>query len=155
AHALADANVAIKLKPRTDFYSWRATDLRLRAEAYRILGQAELALSDLRESVHVAPKGPEAYDELAWFLATCPKDRFRNGAEAVSDAKKACELSRWQRSGEIDTLAAAHAEAGDFDQAVKYEKQALNDSSLAPKEREEREKRLALFQQRKPFRDEF
>ena len=30
-----------------------------------------------------------------------------------------------------------------------------NDSSLAPKERQEREKRLALFQQQKPFRDEF
>ena len=46
-------------------------------------------------------------------------------------------------------------EAGDFDQAVKYEKQALNDSSIAPKEREEREKRLAFFEQRKPFREEF
>jgi hypothetical protein len=52
-------------------------------------------------------------------------------------------------------LAAAYAEAGDFDQAVKYEKQSLSDSSMAPKERQEREKRLALFQQRKPFRDEF
>jgi hypothetical protein len=54
-----------------------------------------------------------------------------------------------------DTLAAAHAEAGDFDEAVKYEKQAVNDSSIAPKEREQRDKRLVLFQQRKPFRDEF
>jgi len=52
-------------------------------------------------------------------------------------------------------LAAAYAEAGDFDQAVKHERQALNDSSLVRKEREEREKHLALFQQRKPFRDEF
>jgi hypothetical protein len=49
----------------------------------------------------------------------------------------------------------ACAEAGDFDQGVRYEKQALNDSSLAPKEREQREKRLALFKQRKTFRDEF
>jgi hypothetical protein len=52
-------------------------------------------------------------------------------------------------------LAVAYAEAGDFDQAVQYEEQALNDSSLAPKERQERKKRLALFQQGKPFRDEF
>ncbi len=49
----------------------------------------------------------------------------------------------------------AYAEADDFDQAVKYEKQALNDSSLVPKERAEREKRLALFEQRKPYREEF
>ena len=92
---------------------------------------------------------------LAWFLATCPSDRFRNYVEAVSAAKNACELSHWQNSGFIDGLAAAYAEAGDFQQAVKYEKQSLTDSSLAPKERQEREKRLALFQQQKPFRDEF
>jgi hypothetical protein len=64
-------------------------------------------------------------------------------------------MSHWENSGVIDALAVAHAEAGDFDQAVKRGKQALNDSSLAPREREEREKRLALFQQRKSFRDEF
>jgi len=52
-------------------------------------------------------------------------------------------------------LAAAYAEAGDFDQAVKYEKQALTDSSLASKQREEFEKRLSLFEQRRPFREQF
>ena len=115
----------------------------------------ELALRDLRESLRVAPKDSGACYELAWFLATCPEDRFRSGAEAVSTATKGCELSHWENSGLIDALATAYAEAGAVDQAVKYEKQALNDSSLAPKEREEREKRLALFNQRKPFRDEF
>ena len=96
-----------------------------------------------------------SHSNLAWFLATSSSDRFRNGTEAVSAAKNACELSHWQNSGFIDALAAAYAEARDLEQAVKYEKQSLTDSSLAPKERQEREKRLALFQQRKPFRDEF
>jgi tetratricopeptide (TPR) repeat protein len=155
ARALADANVAIKLKPDSGFYLWRATDLRLRAEAYRILGRAEPAMRDLRESVHLAPNEPGACYELAWFLPTCPEDRFRNGVEAVSIARKGCEVSQWKNSALIDALAAAYAQADDFDQAVKYEKQGLNDSSLAPKEREEREKRLALFEQQKPFRDEF
>jgi TonB family protein len=155
ARALTDANVAIKLKPSTEFYSWQATDLRLRAEAYRVIGDMGLALRDLRESVRVAPKDPAARHELAWFLATCPEKRFRNGAEALSTAAKGCELSHWKNSDLIDVLATAYAEAGDFAQAVRYEKQALNDASIAPKEREKRERRLALFQQRKPFRDEF
>ena len=101
------------------------------------------------------PSHEISHGNLAWFLATCSSDRFRNGTEAVSAAKNACELSHWQNSGFIDALAAAYAEARDLEQAVKYEKQSLTDSSLAPKERQEREKRLALFQQRKPFRDEF
>jgi Flp pilus assembly protein TadD len=152
--ALADAAAATKLRPG-EIPLIRVEDLELRAGAYRILGQQELALRDYREAVRVMPKDSKANSLLAWFLATCPEDRFRNGADAVSAARKACELSKWRRSDAIDTLAAAYAEAGDFDQAVKYDKQSLNDSSLAPKERQEREKRLALFEQRKPFRDEF
>ena len=154
ARALVDATTAINLKP-TEFYLWRPTALQLRAWAYRTIGKQELALRDLREAVRLMPNNHAANDNLAWSLATCPEDRFRNGAGAVSAAKKGCELSHWKGVGCYDTLAAAYAEAGDFDQAVKYEKQSLSDSSMAPKERQEREKRLALFQQRKPFRDEF
>lgn len=155
AQAVSNATRATGLKPATDFYAWRAVDLQMRSRAYRVLGQMAPALRDLREAMRVAPKDHSTHDNLAWFLATCPGEHFRNGTEAVSEAKKACELAHRQESGCIDTLATACAEAGDFDQAVKYEKQALTDSSLAPKEREEREKRLALFQQQKPFRDEF
>jgi len=154
ARAVADATEAVKLKP-TEMRLWRVTDLDLRAKAYRILGQPELALRDLRGAVRLMPNDDAANDNLAWFLATCPEDRFRNGTEAVSVAKKACELSHWQSSRSIDTLAVAYSEAGDFEQAIKYEKQSLSDSSLAAKEREEIEKRLTLFEQRKPFRDEF
>jgi tetratricopeptide (TPR) repeat protein len=154
ARVFADASTALKLKP-TEMRLWRVTDLDLRAKVYRVLGQSELALRDFREALRLMPKDHIANDNLSWFLATCPEDRFRNGTEAVSVAKRACELSHWEGSGCYDTLAVAYAEAGDFEQAVKYEKQALNDSSLAPKEREESTKRLALFQQRKPFREEF
>lgn len=152
--AQADASAATRLRP-TKTPLARTEDLMVRAGAYRILGKGELALRDFQEAVRVMPKDSRPNSMLAWFLATCPDSRFRNGAEGVSAAKKACELSQWQRSNCIDTLAAAYAEAGDFDKAVKYEKQSLTDSSLAPKERQEREKRLALFQQQKPFRDEF
>jgi tetratricopeptide (TPR) repeat protein len=152
--ALADARAATKLKP-TDMQLWRVLDFDLRAKAYRILGQPDLALRDLREAVRMLPNDSTANDNLAWFLATCPEERFRNGPEAVSAAKKAGELSDWKRSECYDTLAVTYAQAGGFDQAVKYEKQALNDSSIARKERAEREKRLALFEQRKPFREEF
>ena len=153
ARAFADAKAAIKLRPTTGMSLAQAFDLQMRADAYKIIGQPELALRDLREAVRLMPKDPTANNSLAWFLATCPEERFRNGTEAVSAATKACELSQWERSGFIDTLAAAYAEVDDFDQATKYERQSIN-ASLSPKKREEHEKRLTLFQQRKPFRDE-
>jgi tetratricopeptide (TPR) repeat protein len=154
ARALADATAALKLRPTTEWSQWHAADLDLRAKAYRIMGQPERALRDLREAVHLAPRDSGANGELAWFLATCPEERLRNGTEAVSLATKACEIWHWENSESTDHLAAAYAEAGDFDQATKYEQQSLNDRSLAAKEREEREKRLQLYQQRKGFREQ-
>jgi Tfp pilus assembly protein PilF len=151
ARALVDARVAIKLKPGAIPLA-RTVDLGLRGTAYRVTGQLELAMRDFREAVRLMPNAAAANDNLAWFLATCPEERFRNGTEAVSAAKRVCAISHW-KSG-YDILATAYAQAADFDQAVKYEKQALNDSSLAPKEREEREERLALFQQQKPYRED-
>jgi tetratricopeptide (TPR) repeat protein len=151
--AVADAKAAIKLKPTTEIYLQRANDLHLRATAYNILGQPELAARDFHEAVRLAPDDTGTLDAVAWFLATCPQERVRNGAEAVSFAKKACEISRWIDSNYVDTLAAAYAEAGDFEQATKYEQHSLNDSSLGPQRRKEREERLHLYQLRKPYRE--
>jgi TonB family protein len=151
--AFADAMVATKLKP-SEMYLWRPIDLALRARAYNIIGQPELALRDVREGARLSPNNAAANNSLAWFLATSPEQSVRNGTEAVSAATKACDISRWKESDHIDTLAVAYAEVGDFDQAIKFERQSLADASLSPKQREEREKHLSLFQQRKPFRDD-
>jgi len=113
--AFADATEAIKLKS-TEMPLGRFVDLDLRARAYTIIGQPGLALRDFREAVRLMPNYSTPNGNLAWFLATCPEDRFRNGMEAVSAAKRACEVSQWKSFGCHDTLAVAYAEAGDFDE---------------------------------------
>jgi len=107
-----------------------------------------------RKRFGLAPNDAGMHEALAWFLATCPEERFRIGSEAVSSAKTACEMSHWEDSGGIDTLAAAYAEVGDFEQATKYEQQSLNDPSLGSERRKEREERLHLYQLRKPYREQ-
>lgn len=66
---------------------------------------------------------------LASLRATCPDEKHRNGQQAVEYATKACELTAWKNGGWIDSLAAAYAEAGDFDKAVEWQQKGMD---LAP-----------------------
>jgi serine/threonine protein kinase/Flp pilus assembly protein TadD len=98
---------------------------------------------------------PENLNGLAWLLATSQTADLRNGAKAIEYATKVCELTEWKEANFIDTLAAAYAEAGDFDSAVKWQKQVLN--LLTEKQpagwRGEFEARLKLYQSGRPYRE--
>ena len=52
----------------------------------------------------------------------------------------------------LDTLAAAHAETGDFDAAMKWQTKA-NPLFTKPGEKTEGEQRLRLYQDKKPYRE--
>ena len=92
-----------------------------------------------------------SYNQLAWLLATCPEARYRDGRHAVELATKACELSEWQYN-HVDTLAAAYAEAGDFEQAVRWQQMAIEMASDSG--RDDYRSRLALYKSGKPYREE-
>lgn len=93
-----------------------------RGIAYRHLREYGKAISDFRktENNHVL-NGYTAPTYLAELLAACPDESFRNGKEAVSIAQKACERTNWEHGAVIAILAAAHAEGGDFEEAVKWQ----------------------------------
>ncbi|MBI85450.1 MAG: hypothetical protein CMJ81_19835 [Planctomycetaceae bacterium] len=101
--------------------------------------------SEERENYHVA------YQERAWLLATCADASIRDGLQAVDLAEKACELTGHRHRRSVETLAAAWAETGDFQQALRWQMKAVqlgNDQTTAEPVR----KRLELYQQGKPFR---
>ena len=146
--AIDDYNAALQLDPnRPEVYTARASAF-LRKENY---GQA---LADLRTAVQMKSKKPDvALNSLAWLRATCPKPDIRDGKEAVELATKACELSQWKNLNYIDTLAAAYAEVGNFDQAIKYQNQVVQMTKAPPDDRKFTQ-RLALYQQHKAYREE-
>ena len=82
-------------------------------------GQKENAIREYREVLRFRPDSAEALNNLAWILATCPDPKVRDGSEAVRLAERACELTGCKAPTLLYTLAAAYAEAGRFDDAVR------------------------------------
>jgi hypothetical protein len=62
-------------------------------------------------------------------------------------------MSEWKNARWIDTLATAYAESQDFENAVKYEHQALGAQGMNETTRAKIEQRLLLFEQHQPYRE--
>ena len=77
------------------------------------------AIADFESAVAIDASFIEAWSEIGRLSATSHDPNARNAARALSAAKRACELTNWNNFVAISVLAAAHAEAGDFDQAVR------------------------------------
>lgn len=123
------------------------------ARLHRKMGDYRAAGDAFRKATKILPKKANVWNSLAWFLATVPAKEARNGREAVEAASKACELTNWKKNDYLDTLAAAYAEAGEFEQAVKYQERALRTGFIPREDRRGFEARLAQYRQRKPYRD--
>jgi tetratricopeptide (TPR) repeat protein len=89
------------------------------AALYLTLGWADEVLETLREGHERAPEHVELANALAWHLATLPAAALRDGAEAVRLAEAAVGAAGTDDPNLLDTLAAAYAEAGRFDDAVR------------------------------------
>jgi serine/threonine-protein kinase len=62
-------------------------------------------------------------------------------------------LTSWKRATVLDTLAAAYAENGNFDEAVKWQMSATELAAKANKK--DYEARLAMYQKRQPYRSQY
>ena len=133
-----------------------------------ILAQAAHDFERWEESVQYAERGmalaeDENYYELnrlAWLLVDCPKRELRNGKLALEAAQKAAQKTGFKHWFYVRTLAAAYAEVGDFDNAVKWAKTALelaekdvanglvNEDSL-----EDYQRAVELYSEKKTWRE--
>jgi tetratricopeptide (TPR) repeat protein len=85
------------------------------------------ASAEYQRALELDPQHLPARLNLAWLLATGPEASLRDGNRAVALARQAEQLANQGESPRIfDTLAAAYAEAGRFDEAVETAKRALN-----------------------------
>ena len=147
ALALTDYGDAIARKPSF------GEALFNRANIYAGKGDYDRALADYGNAIGRDPAFAEAYNNLAWLRAACSEDRIRNGRQAEDYAKKACELAAWKNPDYVDTLAAACAEAGAFDDAVKWERKYL-EFGISKEAAESARQRLSLYAMKKAYHEE-
>ncbi len=144
--AAADFDEAIRLDPgyALAYYS--------RGFAAALTGDLDRALTDLAEATRLDPRDPIAPRARAWLLAIWPDPSLRDAEAAVASATRACELTDWSDAPSLAALAAALAEAGDFDAAASHQEKA---ASLRPEgpARVESLRRLALYRDRTTYRD--
>ena len=119
------------------------------------MGKPEEAVRGLRKAMELIPESVEIQCDLAWLLATHADPDIRNGTEAVSIAEKACAMSERGSVPALEALAAAYAEAGDFDRAAEIGREAMKAARAGGVE--ERSRRilqgLQLYREKKPFRE--
>ncbi len=147
--AFADADRAVRMQPDS------ADAHTVRGEVYGGRKQHDKAVADFQEACRLDPKSPDPRNGLAWLWATCPSEKHRNGKAAIDLAHRACELTEWKDAFYFDTLAAAYAEAGNFEEAIKWQQKAVDEpKAFHESERPKVPERLRLYQQRKPYRDD-
>ncbi|MGO9242437.1 MAG: tetratricopeptide repeat protein [Bryobacteraceae bacterium] len=95
------------------------------ASAYYEQGRFADALAQFRMALDGDPNRVPLLNRAASLLATCPERSVRNAREALALADRARQLTSGQDPAVLDTLSAAYAEKGRYDQAVEIDQQAL------------------------------
>lgn len=147
--ALTDYKEAINLDPNNP-----ATYL-YRAQLYLAESQPEDALLDFEEVMRRAPDFSGAANDYAWTLATNPNDKVRDGRKAVKFAKDACHQTDYKHAPTLDTLAASYAEAGDWEEALKWQEEAAKLAEKShPKDVQGMRERILLYKEKRAYRED-
>jgi len=125
------------------------------AQSYAFLKDIPNAIRHSRRALKLKPDSYETLTTLAWLLATSADSQSRNGAEAVSLALRACQLTNHQWPSALRSLAAAYAETGQFTEAVDTVQKAIDlfRSQGLALHADNAERQLKLYQAQKPYRD--
>jgi tetratricopeptide (TPR) repeat protein len=143
--ALADYNAAVEYNPQFD------APIVLRGTFFYGQRRYAEAMADYEAAIRLNPNNFASINNLAWILATCPDDKLRDGLKAVQLAKKACELDGWKHSMMLGSLAAAHAEVGQFEEAIKWQQKAVDLADVGQKS--ELRSCLEMYKGHRPKRD--
>ncbi len=122
---------------------------RGRGDAYLSVGKQAEAISDYEQALKLDPEDSGLLNNLAWVFATSPDEKLRDGRRAVELAVKACDVTEYKAPHILSTLAASHAEAGDFEKAREWSSKAVE---IDEGKTEQLAQELESYKQNKPWR---
>ncbi len=113
---------AVELEPASIAFRRRL------AEVQQMLGKTQDALDNYAIFLWLSPGERGALNNIAWIYATHPKNEFRDGAKAIEllQPLAAKPDNAPEFSNLLDSLAAAYAEAGRFDDALQTIETAID-----------------------------
>lgn len=120
AEGAAELEQAIALGPTLELAHGLLADAQLTER------QPRAAVATLDRAIAANPNSARLLARAAWVLATSSDAAVRNGARAVEYAERAVRIQQGQDVAGLDTLAAAYAEAGQFDKALQTERAAVD-----------------------------
>ena len=151
--ALADYQAVAKLLPENP------TALINVGDAHQALGNWKEALASYDQSLSKKQTGT-GYQRLSWLKATCPESSFKDSGQAIEFAKRAIKMTG-DSALNLDTLAAAEASAGNFEEAkttqqkviglVTAETEIESQDDASAKSESPYQVRMALYQKGEPF----
>lgn len=141
--------------------------LRTRGDTLLSVGDHAAAINDYEdaidslgseEAVQADPSLSEEaaglYNNLAWVLSTSTLDEVRDGEKALRYGIKASELTEYKEAHVLSTLAAAHAENGDFEAARRWSEKAVQIATEQGHDQiEQLQQEFEAYQKDEPWRE--
>jgi len=118
-------------------------------------GRVREAMAYLQKAMAIDSSHPEIANQLAWLLAAGSEANLRDGPRAVKLAKQACQLTDFKQTVFVGTLAAAYAEAGQFEEAISAAQKAcaLASGSGKPELLKANQERLVLYRAHQSYHE--
>jgi tetratricopeptide (TPR) repeat protein len=116
--------------------------------AYQQTGKYDSAIHSWSKAAELRPSDVDILNNLAWLLATVSDTTLQDADRAIELAEHACKITEYKQPSLLDTLAAAYAAGGRFEEAVKTAHRAI-DTAKAQGQEElagRIEKRKELYQ---------
>lgn len=113
------------------------------------------AIQHYEKALELSPQSIPTLTNLAWLLATSQDGSLRNGPKAIELARQADRLTGGGNTRVLRTLAAAYAENGEFANAIRTARSAMQIARMQGEDSltTELDQQAALYQLGMPYRE--